>query len=374
MKVLVVTWDGGGNRQPFEVIVAELVGRGDSVLVVSNEVHHEVFESLGATFSPLGVADKTLVSRPQLDQQLERLGEVVFSLVTPERVAAAVDAFSPEVTVVDVVMLSAQAAIERAGAPLVSLHHTLTAASWGGSRREQIEGSVGRVNRMRSDLGLDAVNHYQDVHAIPSAHIVPTAAALDAPAPWPIDLSYVGPLQPPSTGRIPGDLPPRFVLVSFSTTWQLQVEVLQRVIDALGQLDRPVVVTTGPSVDPAELRSAENTFIHAEVPHHRILDRTEAVVTHAGHGTVISALAAGVPLVCVPQGRDQFDVARQVDLTGTGIVVGSEFVPGDLCDSVRIVLDDARYRVAAAEMSKSIAGHGGVQEAVAIIDRCAQRS
>ncbi len=114
MKVLVVTWDGGGNRQPFEVIVAELVGRGDSVLVVSNEVHHEVFESLGATFSPLGVADKTLVSRPQLDQQLERLGEVVFSLVTPERVAAAVDAFSPEVTVVDVVMLSAQAAIERA--------------------------------------------------------------------------------------------------------------------------------------------------------------------------------------------------------------------------------------------------------------------
>ncbi len=85
---------------------------------------------------------------------------------------------------------------------------------------------------------------------------------------------------------------------------------------------------------------------------------------------MISALAAGVPLVCVPQGRDQFDVARQVDLTGTGIVVGSEFVPGDLCDSVRIVLDDARYRVAAAEMSKSIAGHGGVQEAVAIIDRC----
>jgi len=29
------------------------------------------------------------------------------------------------------------------------------------------------------------------------------------------------------------------------------------------------------------------------------------VITHAGHGSVLKALAAGVPLVCMPLGRDQ---------------------------------------------------------------------
>ncbi|CAA9410549.1 MAG: hypothetical protein AVDCRST_MAG75-2720 [uncultured Propionibacteriaceae bacterium] len=31
------------------------------------------------------------------------------------------------------------------------------------------------------------------------------------------------------------------------------------------------------------------------------------VITHAGHGSVLKSLAAGVPLVCVPMGRDQKD-------------------------------------------------------------------
>jgi UDP:flavonoid glycosyltransferase YjiC (YdhE family) len=34
---------------------------------------------------------------------------------------------------------------------------------------------------------------------------------------------------------------------------------------------------------------------------------------------VIKALAAGVPLVCLPMGRDQEDTAARVTLSGSGV-------------------------------------------------------
>jgi hypothetical protein len=37
------------------------------------------------------------------------------------------------------------------------------------------------------------------------------------------------------------------------------------------------------------------------------LAEASAVLTHAGHGSVLKSLAAGVPLVCAPMGRDQRD-------------------------------------------------------------------
>jgi UDP:flavonoid glycosyltransferase YjiC (YdhE family) len=43
--------------------------------------------------------------------------------------------------------------------------------------------------------------------------------------------------------------------------------------------------------------------------HGDILDRVDLVLNHAGHGTVLSSLTAGVPLVCMPMGRDQHDIA-----------------------------------------------------------------
>ena len=42
-------------------------------------------------------------------------------------------------------------------------------------------------------------------------------------------------------------------------------------------------------------------------PHRAVLSEAAAVATHAGHGTVLTLLTAGVQLVCVPTGRDQKD-------------------------------------------------------------------
>ena len=57
-----------------------------------------------------------------------------------------------------------------------------------------------------------------------------------------------------------GPTPPRSsdasgpVLVSLSTiSYPGQREVLQRILDAVATLDVPVIVTTGPSIDPRDL-------------------------------------------------------------------------------------------------------------------------
>lgn len=55
------------------------------------------------------------------------------------------------------------------------------------------------------------------------------------------------------------------------------------------------------------------------VPHGGLLSRAVCVVCHGGMGITQHALAAGVPLVVVPSGRDQLEVARHVDIARAGV-------------------------------------------------------
>ncbi len=64
------------------------------------------------------------------------------------------------------------------------------------------------------------------------------------------------------------------------------------------------------------------------------------------------SLAAGVPLVVVPQFADQPDNARRVAALGAGVALPDG--PDGLADAVRAVLADARYADAAATVAADI--------------------
>jgi UDP:flavonoid glycosyltransferase YjiC (YdhE family) len=49
-----------------------------------------------------------------------------------------------------------------------------------------------------------------------------------------------------------------------------------------------------------------------------VLDRAVCAVTHGGMGATQKALAHGVPVCVVPFGRDQFEVARRVEVARCG--------------------------------------------------------
>jgi MGT family glycosyltransferase len=79
-----------------------------------------------------------------------------------------------------------------------------------------------------------------------------------------------------------------------------------------------VVITTA-DIDPATLNPPANVRVERFVPHSPVLDRAACVVCHAGMGITQKALAHGVPVVAVPFGRDQPEVARRVEVAQAGI-------------------------------------------------------
>ena len=186
-----------------------------------------------------------------------------------------------------------------------------------------------------------------------------TSRSFDFPAELPSTVHYVGavlddpewaadqPWTPPA-----GDGP--LILVAMSSTFQDQTDCLQRVIDGLATLPVRGIVTTGQAIDPKSLRPRINVAVVSAAPHSEVLKHTKAVVTHGGHGTVVRSLAAGVPMVVLPQGRDQADNAARVTARGAGVTLKASASSADIADSVRLILNDACFRQAAERMGQVI--------------------
>jgi UDP:flavonoid glycosyltransferase YjiC (YdhE family) len=93
----------------------------------------------------------------------------------------------------------------------------------------------------------------------------------------------------------------------------------------------------------------------ARAPHSEVLRHASAIVTHAGHGTVIKALAAGVPVVALPLGRDQLDNAARVAHHGAGLRLKPNAKPEAIAKAVRRVLEEPSFSAAAERIAAAIA-------------------
>jgi MGT family glycosyltransferase len=204
--------------------------------------------------------------------------------------------------------------------------------------------------------------------------LVMTVRELDDPdVVLPANMRYVGPaLEEPSGAEVAvetGDRP--LVLVSFSTSNMDQRPALQNVLDGLSDLPVSVVLTTGSAVAADQLDLPANATAYQHLPHADVLPRAALVVTHSGHGTVVAALAHGVPLVCMPMGRDQHYVASRVAAVGAGQVVDATAPPEAIRAAALAVLGDAGYRRGAATMRDAITAATGEDAAVRELERLA---
>ena len=83
--------------------------------------------------------------------------------------------------------------------------------------------------------------------------------------------------------------------------------------------DEPLhVVATYPSGVPDGIAVPPNATVRKFAPHGIVLDRAVCAITHGGMGATQKALARGVPVCVVPHGRDQFEVARRVEVSSSG--------------------------------------------------------
>ena len=69
----------------------------------------------------------------------------------------------------------------------------------------------------------------------------------------------------------------------------------------------------------------------------------------------MKCLAAGVPMVCIPMGRDQNDTAARVVYHGAGVRLSPSASAAKIRKAVQLVLGDDRFRSNASRMSSAIA-------------------
>lgn len=157
---------------------------------------------------------------------------------------------------------------------------------------------------------------------------------------------------------------------SLGTVFDAGPALLRTFATALAPLGGTVVVSTGQE-KPEDLGPLPaNVLARQSVPQLQVLDRAALFVTHGGMNSVNEAMRAGVPVLVVPQGADQPMVARRVVEIGAGLMLRTEDATAETVHALaRRLLEEPRFRAAAAAQRASQEQAGGARRAVDELER-----
>jgi UDP:flavonoid glycosyltransferase YjiC (YdhE family) len=172
------------------------------------------------------------------------------------------------------------------------------------------------------------------------------------------------PLRPVAdTGGASGPLPHYLerderplVYVTLGTV-QNRLPLLAPAAAAVARLPVRVLVTVGPDGDPDAL-GPQPDHVHVErwVDQPRVLQHCDVVVSHAGSGTFLGALAEGLPQLCLPQAADQFRNSEGGLRAGVAVVLRpDESAPEAIASAVGALLTDEALRRRARGVADEIA-------------------
>jgi len=169
---------------------------------------------------------------------------------------------------------------------------------------------------------------------------------------------HVGEIQLLRPAMVPLDGSAReIVWVTFGTVFNDDLGPFRTAVEAVATLDVRVVVTLGPGHDPNALgEQPPNVTVARFIPQDELLPRCAAVVAHAGSGTLLGSLAAGVPQVLVPLAADQFLNAKAAERGGVARVLWpGELSVANVREALKEVLADTAMLDAAGRVGAEIA-------------------
>jgi UDP:flavonoid glycosyltransferase YjiC (YdhE family) len=152
--------------------------------------------------------------------------------------------------------------------------------------------------------------------------------------------------------------------------------VLARIIDGLRDEPVNLAVTVGPANDPGAFGAQPpHVCIERYLPHALLLPRCALVISHGGAGTMLAALAHGLPLLTIPQGADQYLNADTCARRGVGrTLLTDHLTPDTARREVRLLLEDDGHRRAAREVSAEIDAMPAPATVVQLLQRETLRS
>jgi MGT family glycosyltransferase len=420
MRVLQTFYCEGGNAPPQLAVLRRLVERGHDVRVLSHDKARERVEERGAEFVAFRDTLPGLdLSRPESDvvrdwEPRSPIGKAIRfrDRVIREPLVAnahevrrlledwATEGWVPDAVVLDILFLGTAAAAQRAGVPTAALCHCpyplpVRGAPPLGSGLRPAHSALGRareaimraaterfyapslktLNEARSQLGLAPLVSYAQGLLGCDALLVMTAPELDfsSRGRLPSNVRYTGPAFEPATDSWTSPWPMEnadpLVLISFSTTYMNQRDFATRALEAVSRLPVRALLTTGPALDLTGVRLPDNARVVPFAPHAAVLPHAALTVTHAGWATVQASLAAGVPLVCIPDARDQPDNAARVVEAGAGLRVRRTAGPATLRTAIEAALADPKLKAGATRMATALNRTGGTDAVVDAVEQ-----
>ena len=385
MRVAVVAGPEAGHAFPAIALCLKLAVAGDEPVLLTGVGWLETARGVGLeAVELLGLdpdeSDDDTDAGAKLHQRAARMARLNLPVLR---------SLQPDLVVSDVITVCGGMAAELAGIPWIELSpHPLYLPSRGlppiGSGLAPGTGLRGRLRdatmraftarsvragerqrtRARQEIGLPGVDPG------PLRRLIATLPALEVPRPdWPAEAVVVGPLhfEPTSTVlAVPaGDGPVIVIAPSTASTGTVGLAEL-----ALDHLIPGETLPAGSRLVVSRMGGDD-----VEVPpwaavglgrQDDLLRQADVVVCGGGHGMLSKTLLAGVPMVVVPGGGDQWELANRVVRQGSARLV-RPLSADALIAGVTEVLSDPRYRQAARRAGESVAE---VHDPVAVCRGC----
>jgi hypothetical protein len=159
------------------------------------------------------------------------------------------------------------------------------------------------------------------------------------------------------------------VYLTFGTVFK-GYELFAAAVAGIRELGVGLVVTVGPDGDPAALGpQPAHVVIERYVPQTQLLPACDIVASHAGSGTILAALAMGIPQLCLPQRADQFLNADAVARAGAGLAIPPAEVDATaVARATRRLLEDSSFRRAARIVADEIAVMPSPSDVITVLE------
>ncbi|HEY0700829.1 MAG TPA: glycosyltransferase, partial [Micromonospora sp.] len=382
MRLLFSFVGGHGHLRPLLPFARAARAAGHQVTVLGPAYLAPVVEAAGLTAVAVGKASTQPPPRRPLRERdparEERdLREIFAGTVARARVPLVrrlCAEWKPDVLVCDEVDFGAMIGAESLGLPYASVQ-VIAAGSF---VRPEVVGPT--LAGLRADHGLDPDPDLAMTHRWLVLSPVPPGFR-DPAFPPPPTLHHVHPrvVDRPGSGKqrwrwdlARPDVP--LVYATLGTAFTTECgDLFARILAALGTLPANLLLTVGEHVDPAEFGpQPANVRVERFVPQEEVLPHCDLVLSHAGSGSVLGALAHGLPMVLIPMGADQPDNAGRCARLGVARVLDPvRATPEQIRDAVREVLADPDHRRAAQRLRDEMTTAPGAAHAVALLERLA---
>ena len=330
MKIAFATNPALGHLLPLVPLAQAARAAGHDVVVVGGASLAAAIRDAGLVHVVAGPPDLPSVFARVPDRNgltSRRLAAVTWKqafagILAPEMAAAVLDlagSWRPDLVVHEDSEQGTSIAADALGLPYVALQAT----AWRGTRFRLSEEPL---NLLRSANGLPEDPGLERWHRFGLLTTRPPGLH-DPVDPMPVGTRPIRPSAPDPAG---GELPswpspdgrrPR-VVVTMGTILAGRDAAMAAILDGLEQLDLDIVAMVGHGLDPALLgpRRATTRVVHY-VPVSGLLESASLLVFHAGSGTMLAALAAGVPMVMLPVAADQPENAERCVAAGAAVAL-----------------------------------------------------